>query len=50
MLSSGFDGPGSISPAVTKCPGAMARDSPDLVINAAAYTAVDHAESEPEAA
>jgi dTDP-4-dehydrorhamnose reductase len=29
---------------------AMARHSPDLVINAAAYTAVDKAESEPEAA
>jgi dTDP-4-dehydrorhamnose reductase len=29
---------------------AMARQKPDLVINLAAYTAVDHAESEPETA
>src|ERR1700693_49405 len=29
---------------------AVAREHPDLVINAAAYTAVDRAESEPEAA
>jgi dTDP-4-dehydrorhamnose reductase len=30
--------------------GALARHAPHLVVNAAAYTAVDHAESEPEAA
>ena len=29
---------------------AMAQQGPDIVINAAAYTAVDRAESEPEAA
>src|SRR5437773_2455849 len=29
---------------------AVAREHPDIVINAAAYTAVDRAESEPEAA
>src|SRR5690242_10102735 len=29
---------------------AMRRERPDIVINAAAYTAVDRAESEPEAA
>src|SRR5271170_1872080 len=30
--------------------GAVARERPDIVINAAAYTAVDRAESEPDAA
>src|SRR4051795_101541 len=30
--------------------GAIARERPEIVINAAAYTAVDRAESEPEAA
>ena len=38
-----FDNPGSL-------PALVERISPDVVVNAAAYTAVDRAESEPEAA
>jgi len=38
-----FDDPGSLSAVV-------GRTSPDVVVNAAAYTAVDRAEAEPEAA
>ena len=38
-----FDDPGSL-------PALVRRISPDVVVNAAAYTAVDRAESEPEAA
>ena len=38
-----FDDPGSL-------PALVARISPDVVVNAAAYTAVDRAENEPEAA
>jgi dTDP-4-dehydrorhamnose reductase len=38
-----FDDPGSL-------PALVERISPDVVVNAAAYTAVDRAESEPEAA
>ena len=38
-----FDAPGSLRPLIL-------RTMPDVVVNAAAYTAVDRAESEPEAA
>src|SRR5690606_30346441 len=38
-----FDAPGSL-------PALVARIAPDIVVNAAAHTAVDRAESEPEAA
>jgi len=38
-----FDRPGTL-------PGLVARIAPDVVVNAAAYTAVDRAESEPDAA
>ena len=38
------------SRAVRPCLPTIARERPDIVVNAAAYTAVDRAESEPEAA
>ena len=40
----------STSPTPTPVGGAVAAGEPDLVVNAAAYTAVDQAESEPERA